>query len=225
MRAMEAFTAAGMVVVNLDGQQVLLGDVTPQQLELIRCSKSRGESMQVARKYLRASEAVRDLHMSVQNLGQNADLLRHAKRSTVTQAAPAAAPPAPAPPQLAIVPFVQPAPVNTPVTDEDDDEEVAFWKRLTGRVETIMTSYGQSLVWKLYKKLMSLTFYAVLYLPLMFMWLFLLYGFFLAVHVANHPDLLIVLGFKMLRMVPDYTAWAGEQMFARLASELEGWWR
>ncbi len=73
-------------------------------------------------------------------------------------------------------------------------------------------TYGQSPAWKCYKVFFIIVFKAVLLLPLALLWLGFFLLLFLAAHVVSHPEIIVVLVYKVVAAFPAHTAWAGDRM-------------
>ena len=63
--------------------------------------------------------------------------------------------------------------------------------------------------------------YAMIYAPIVMLWLALCYLLIFGLYLVHHPDALVGVAFKAVRAIPNYTAWASEQMWNRVAFELQ----
>ena len=89
------------------------------------------------------------------------------------------------------------------------------WQRL-------LQFYVDSYIVHIYRKLLTFTFYALLYAPLGVMWLALLLGSIAWFRILAAPELVVKAIVGMLNSVPQYAMWSTDCMLQQLYREIFG---
>eukprot|EP00972_Heterocapsa_arctica_P113841 16439387-Heterocapsa_arctica.AAC.1 len=121
----------------------------------------------------------------------------------------------PKPSSLALVPFVSTAPPATPVASAPDP-----LAGLLRKISQYRLFCQTTLAWRTYSLLFTLTLRFIFYLPILCMWVFIMYALLLVVQIAANPQVIVAAGFKLLFLFPAYGAWAGQLMLTQLQNEL-----
>ena len=203
--AVQTLTHAALLWVPLDSSSCFLSDATPAQLDAIRASRSRNPTVQAAKKALRATALLEELKVDLDGLpsvGAAPAALRAAPAK-----APAASPSDPA--SLAIVPFIKTVRPETVV-----DNAQAMHRPVHARFK-LPASFPQ-----LYRKAFERAVNIMAFLPLALVYVGLFYTLLGFAYLAAHPELLVRAAFSLLDAIPNYTAFATEQMWNQVKLEM-----
>jgi len=219
-------TGAADTSIKLGNSHVTLSRLTKSDWRAVKESTSRSGSMKIAKAYVGIMEAATELQtlLEIQKPSRKKGnekkeptqplALDLAKLSHL-QIVPYHTPPQP----LNILPTVMPPP------RDDDSPTVRSSIGLKSGIQLdnlggwFKIQYGNSLVLKCYMWLFWLLWWVLLWGPVILLWGGLVYIVLLLIHLATHPELLIMMGFKIVRTVPAYTAFASERMTAQLWNE------
>jgi hypothetical protein len=223
---------AMMVYVKINGRRSKLGDLTKNELDCVRQGRGRADGHTFARKYAKIIADLRDLEDDIAHCAPRELLLLEPEvvpmtaKATAAAAASAAkaatafsAPGTPEPtpaPCLTIVPYVDTARPHACVQPTVLD--FSAWP--LDAMRRYLRFLRNSLAWRTYCALFRYTVHAVLYIPIICMWVLIFYTLLLLTHVITQPQVLVSALFQGASLIPQYGAWAGQQMLEQLKLEI-----
>ncbi len=233
-------TGASSIMIDLEFTQVALQDFTPSDWEALKKVKTRTVNTRIAKAYGKILSAAEELGSCLQEFEQTAAITKknfpmhkyeemgQRARSTSQSKKPKQVPRSSLDiAKLQMVPYINSV---KPPQEDGTAQRTAHWtaigptkykyedsaKLFTAQVmQWTQRMYGQSYVWMCYKWLFVLLVQAIVWLPLGLLWLGFFVLVFLAAHVASHPELIVIGGYKVVAAFPAYTAWAGERMLSQ----------
>lgn len=208
-----------------------LCQLTPEQLSEVRASRKRTGPEALARKYAVAVDALRELQSlalkgikDMPTFQLNLEPLDDGRKPEPSQLGhpeKAADVPSKKPKgstlNLEVVPYVPTAPPKSVVPGET---AATTWAFVSNCWSSYLAFFQKSVAWRMYVLLFKWSMRALLYFPLVLMWVALIYGVLLMLLIISHPETLVSAAFQALGLAPRYAAWAGHQMLQQLETEL-----
>ena len=197
-RAYDVLSVAATRSVPLSTGRVCFFELTDSHSAEVRAGKSRTESLSLAKKYLKACEALEELEKGLETSPQPARLYRAPQ--VYNNKCPAQSPD---PRSCAIVPFVKTAPVRHPLTSTKDEPIVSpMPSNVLDRAATCFSSCLKTRIFQHYCFACKFAFQVLVYVPIFVLMAFCVFCVLASLYLAFHPAVFAKLTLQsILRLV------------------------
>ena len=210
--ASDLLTEAGMLSVEIDGTRVNLPALSNSDIAYVRNSRQKNSAMQLAKKYVKANDAMSDLATA---LDVFPSALRSQAAVTNQHANPAAGDIVP------FVPLIQPAPLAKAAAAKRQEMGYSFFN-----LKVFFARLRRTQIVRLYITAITWSCYIMLLLPIVVLAIYVFYAISLSAYLCLNPAAPFRATGEFVKLVPEAGKFVATEIGSEMRSQLRSmWWR
>jgi hypothetical protein len=201
-------TRLAMLRIEVEGEEVSLQDATAAQLQAGRTSRSRGPTVQAAKKGLKVYEELGKLAEALDLVEEMEPGKMRRTRQKGAAKGPTLQAPSSVVAERAIVPYVQKVESVKIVTPRQGENETFRIRVLSPQMKAALRPLKKGLQ-------------VAAWIPVVLAYTGVVYTLLLILYVIRHPEVLVKWSFAVLDALPSYAAYASSAILSQVEAEIK----